>query len=97
MIKLTLYKALEKHNISRYELAKRTGVRYQTIDKYYKNNFDENTVALFYADNHMIPPLKWMHDLNIKNAWSDSIKTLLIENNYPVPYDWQNPNFDIFH
>ena len=37
MIKLTLDKALEKHNISRYELAKRTGVRYQTIDKYYKN------------------------------------------------------------
>ena len=37
MIKLTLDKALEKNNISRYELAKRTGVRYQTIDKYYKN------------------------------------------------------------
>ncbi len=37
MIKLTLDKALEKRNISRYELAKRTGIQYQIIDNYYKN------------------------------------------------------------
>ena len=37
MVKLTLDKALKKQNITRYELAKRTGVRYQTVDKYYKN------------------------------------------------------------
>ena len=38
MIKLILDKALEKRNISRYELAKRTGIQYQIIDNYYKNN-----------------------------------------------------------
>ena len=37
MIRLTLDKALEKYNISRYELAKRTGIQYQIIDNYYKN------------------------------------------------------------
>lgn len=37
MIRLTLDKALEKRNISRYELAKRTGIQYQIIDNYYKN------------------------------------------------------------
>lgn len=37
MIKIKLDKTLEKMNISRYELAKRTGIQYQIIDKYYKN------------------------------------------------------------
>ncbi len=37
MIILTLDKALKKANISRYELAKRTGIQYQIIDNYYKN------------------------------------------------------------
>lgn len=37
MIKLTLDKALEKHSLTRYELAKRTGIQYQIIDNYYKN------------------------------------------------------------
>ena len=37
MIKLTLDKALQKFNISRYELAKRTGIQYQIIDNYFKN------------------------------------------------------------
>lgn len=37
MVKLTLDKALEKFNVSRYELAKRTGIQYQIIDNYYKN------------------------------------------------------------
>lgn len=37
MIRLCLDKALEKHKISRYELAKRTGIQYQVIDNYYKN------------------------------------------------------------
>ena len=37
MIKLTLDKALKKSKISRYELAKRTGIQYQVIDNYYKN------------------------------------------------------------
>ncbi len=37
MIILTLDKTLEKLHISRYELAKRTGIQYQVIDNYYKN------------------------------------------------------------
>ena len=37
MIKLTLDKALEKRMITRYELAKRTGIQYPVIDNYYKN------------------------------------------------------------
>ncbi len=37
MVVLTIDKVLESLNISRYELAKRTGIRYQIIDNYYKN------------------------------------------------------------
>ena len=37
MIKLILDKTLKKNNISRYELAKRTGIQYQIIDNYFKN------------------------------------------------------------
>ncbi|MBQ2614956.1 MAG: helix-turn-helix transcriptional regulator [Clostridia bacterium] len=37
MIKLVLDNAMKKHHITRYELAKRTGIQYQVIDKYYKN------------------------------------------------------------
>ncbi len=38
MIRLTLDKVLKDTGITRYELAKRTGIQYQIIDKYYKNN-----------------------------------------------------------
>ena len=37
MIRICLDKALHRFNISRYELAKRTGIQYQIIDNYYKN------------------------------------------------------------
>lgn len=37
MVKLTLDKYLEKRGITRYELAKRVDVKFQTIDRYYKN------------------------------------------------------------
>lgn len=37
MIQLTLDKALKKYGLTRYELAKRTGIQYQIIDNYYKN------------------------------------------------------------
>lgn len=37
MIRITLDTALAAHNMSRYELAKRTGIQYHIIDKYYKN------------------------------------------------------------
>ena len=36
-VMLTLDKILKEKNISRYELAKRTGIQYQIIDNYYKN------------------------------------------------------------
>lgn len=37
MVRLTLDKQLEKCGITRYELSKRTGIVYHTIDSYYKN------------------------------------------------------------
>ena len=37
MIRLTLDKYLDTNGISRYDLAKRTGIEYHIIDKYYKN------------------------------------------------------------
>ncbi len=37
MIRLTLDKALKEYGLTRYELAKRTGIQYQVIDHYYKN------------------------------------------------------------
>ena len=37
MVKLKLDKLLDDKNITRYELAKRTDIRYHIIDKYYKN------------------------------------------------------------
>ena len=37
MIRICLDKTLAKRKISRYELAKRTGIQYQIIDNYYKN------------------------------------------------------------
>ena len=36
-IRLRLDKTLKDRNISRYELAKQTGIRYQIIENYYKN------------------------------------------------------------
>ncbi len=37
MIRICLDEILERCNVSRYELAKRTGIQYQIIDNYYKN------------------------------------------------------------
>ena len=37
MIRIYLDKALTTRGVSRYELAKRTGIQYQIIDNYYKN------------------------------------------------------------
>ncbi len=37
MVTLTLENALKQRNMTRYELAKRTGIQYQIIDNYYKN------------------------------------------------------------
>lgn len=37
MIRISLDVYLKKLKISRYELAKRTGIQYQIIDNYYKN------------------------------------------------------------
>ena len=37
MVRLTIDKYLDKCGMTRYELAKRTEVKFQTIDRYYKN------------------------------------------------------------
>ena len=37
MIKLTVDKYIDKIGITRYEVAKRTGIHFKTIDDYYKN------------------------------------------------------------
>lgn len=37
MVRLTIDKYLERCGMTRYELAKRTDVKFQTIDRYYKN------------------------------------------------------------
>lgn len=37
MVKLKLDKALEKADITRYELSKRSGIKFQIVDNYYKN------------------------------------------------------------
>ena len=37
MIRLTVDQYLDSRGISRYELAKRAGIRYQIVDNYYKN------------------------------------------------------------
>ena len=37
MVRLTIDRYLDQHGITRYELAKRTDVKFQTIDRYYKN------------------------------------------------------------
>ncbi|MBR7101663.1 MAG: helix-turn-helix transcriptional regulator [Clostridia bacterium] len=37
MVRLTLDKLLDSKDITRYELAKRTGIRFHIIDNYYKN------------------------------------------------------------
>ena len=37
MVRLIIDKYLDKCGMTRYELAKRTEVKFQTIDRYYKN------------------------------------------------------------
>jgi DNA-binding Xre family transcriptional regulator len=37
MIRLTVKEYLDNHKITRYELAKRAGISFQVVDKYYKN------------------------------------------------------------
>ncbi len=37
MVRLVIDRYLREHNITRYELAKRTDIKFQTIDRYYKN------------------------------------------------------------
>ena len=37
MVRLKLDKYLSENNITRYELSKRTGIKFQIVDNYYKN------------------------------------------------------------
>lgn len=46
VIRMRLKKCLEERGITRYALAKKTGIKYQTIDNYYKN-----TVTRYDNDN----------------------------------------------
>ncbi len=50
MIRLTLDRYLDSRGITRYELAKRTGIRFHIVDKYYKNavvRYDSDLLARF--------------------------------------------------
>ena len=50
MIRLTLDRYLDSHGITRYELAKRTGIRFHIVDKYYKNTvvrYDSDLLGRF--------------------------------------------------
>ena len=37
MVRLKIDQCLKQHGMTRYELAKRTEIKFQTIDRYYKN------------------------------------------------------------
>ena len=37
MVRLRIKEYLDKNGITRYELAKRTGIRFHIVDNYYKN------------------------------------------------------------
>ena len=37
MVRLTIDKYLSERGITRYELSKRTDIKFQTLDRYYKN------------------------------------------------------------
>ena len=37
MVRLTINRFLDERGITRYELAKRTNIKFQTLDRYYKN------------------------------------------------------------
>lgn len=66
MVRICLDKTLERLNVSRYELAKRTGIQYQIIDNYYKNKvkrydsyvIDRICVALDCNTNDIIEYIK---------------------------------------
>lgn len=38
MVHLTLKEYIDARNITRYQLSQRSGVQYQTLDKYYKDS-----------------------------------------------------------
>ena len=53
-IKITLDKKLRSLGITRYELAKRSSVGYQTIDNYYKNRvvrYDKDILLKIFEDS----------------------------------------------
>ena len=51
MVRLTIDKYLDKRGITRYELAKRTDVKFQTIDRYYKNRVVRYDSYIFGRDH----------------------------------------------
>ena len=78
MVILTLDKQLEKSGITRYELSKRTGIIYHTIDSYYKNDsLSPNRIKAFYLDISGIHNeiLNKINELNV----DEDIKGTLID------------------
>ena len=51
MVKLILDKYIDNHDITRYELSKRTGIRFQIIDNYYKKEEAARLLPFFVLHN----------------------------------------------
>ena len=60
MIILILDEALKKYGITRYELAKRTGIQYRIIDNYYKNKLKR-------YDNYVLDRICFALDCDIQD------------------------------
>lgn len=45
-VRLTLKEFLKQHRYTRYQLSRHTSIKYQTIDRYYKNNIDRVDLTL---------------------------------------------------
>ena len=56
-----------------------------------------DTFAMIYIKIYNnLPPIKWMHDIDLKNSNDESIKTLLQAIHAPIPYHWNDNDMDIF-
>ena len=59
-------------------------------------------MAIYLADNDIIPPSQWYHNPNIKNKYYKTVAYKLESNNLPIPNEWydesmkdkqKNPDF----
>ena len=44
-------------------------------------------MAIYLADNDIIPPSQWIHDPNIKNKYYNTVASNL-RYNLPIPNEW---------